>query len=245
MKALYVQRLLLLLLLAAAVLLAAILIDRVHVLPVTIALVAALVLSVSSFLVLLLDTASVPFRIRGESSFGRLLSCALSPTYSAATRCLSLAGVPASRIHRFFVRMNNRAVRKQSELSKKTKVTVLLPFCLQGRHCSVELSRDASNCRVCGRCQMGELLEIAKEAGVCLRIASRSELAPGIVRETATDLAIAIACPEKLAKGVIWTYYCPCFCIEASGDGQSCLEPVVDLSTVKEAVGFFRVAEAR
>jgi len=244
MKAQYIHRVLLMLLFAGAILAVLFALTRVQMLPVRIVLGLLLVPLVFSFLSVVLDTIALPLRVRGDSRFGRLVSRALSPVYSAAIRCLGLVGIPAPRIHRFFIRLNNDAVRRHVAATRKRNVTILLPFCLQGRRCSVYLDGDASNCKVCGMCQIGELVEIVKGADVNLRIAPRSELAPAIVRETTTDLAIAIACLEKLAKGVIWTYYCPCFCIEASSDGQSCLEPAVDLSIVKEAVESFGIVEA-
>jgi hypothetical protein len=235
----YAQRILFIFLLTACVVASAIGLMHVGPLLARLPLGFLLALAALSLLVVLLDTFSVPLRRRGDLFLGRLLSRLLGSVYSICVRCLRLVGLRPVHVHRVFVRLNNLALKSQAKKHPNSNITVLLPFCLQGRRCSITLASDASNCRSCGRCQIGELVQFSRQEGVGLRIASRSELAPSIVRECSSDLAIAIACSEKLAKGVIWTYYCPCFCIEALSNGQSCLEPSVSLPAVKEAIRFF------
>ena len=117
-------------LLAGMIVLILFMLVKMQLLPARVVLGLLLVPLVVSFIALLLDTIALPLRMRGDIRLGRFLSRVLSPVYIAATRCLGLMGIPAPRIHRFFVRLNNRAVRIQTGMSRKSNVTILLPFCL-------------------------------------------------------------------------------------------------------------------
>ena len=135
------------------------------------------------------------------------------------------------------IRMNNRLVR--AEKKKTKKILILLPHCLQISDCPIRLTHNIHNCQRCGRCEIKDLIAITEQYGLNLSVATGGTLARKIVKETAPEAIIAIACERDLSSGLVDTYPLPVLGIPNERPFGPCFNTRVDLEKVKEAIAFF------
>jgi hypothetical protein len=135
------------------------------------------------------------------------------------------------------IRMNNKLVR--AEKRKTKKILILLPHCLQISDCPIRLTHNIYNCQRCGRCEIKDLIAITEQHRLNLFVATGGTLARKIVRETAPEAIIAIACERDLSSGLVDTYPLPVLGIPNERPFGPCFNTRVDLEKVKEAIAFF------
>jgi hypothetical protein len=103
---------------------------------------------------------------------------------------------------RKMIMVNNALVFREWETKKPRKILILLPHCLQVADCPHRLTGGMDNCRRCGRCQMGELLDLAKSRRQDIRVVGGGSLARQAIMTIKPDIVIAIACEKDLFDGI-------------------------------------------
>mgnify|MGYP006277258137 CR=1 FL=1 len=121
-------------------------------------------------------------------------------------RPLRLENLDAERM---LVEMNNRSFRGRWPKLSPSEVLLLLPHCLQYHECPHRLTFDPDACRRCGRCPIGELMELAERWGVKVAVATGGTSARRTVREARPSMIIAVACPRDLSLGILDVYPIP------------------------------------
>lgn len=102
------------------------------------------------------------------------------------------------------VAMNNRkALSDTGKEYSPEKTLILVPHCLQNHECPIRLTFNPDSCRRCGKCPIGELLDIKDRFGTHFAIASGGTSARRIVEKTGPSLIIAVACPVDLSLGIL------------------------------------------
>jgi len=135
------------------------------------------------------------------------------------------------------ISMNNRLVK--AEKKKTKRILILLPHCLQVNDCSIRLTHNIYNCKRCGRCEIKDLIEITEQYRLNLFVATGGTLARKIVKETAPEAIIAVACERDLSSGLVDTYPLPVLGIPNERPFGPCFNTRVDLFRVKDAITFF------
>lgn len=135
------------------------------------------------------------------------------------------------------ISMNNNLVR--AEKTKTKRILILLPHCLQINDCSIRLTHNIFNCKRCGRCEIKDLIEITEQYRLNLFVATGGTLARKIVKETAPEAIIAVACERDLSSGLVDTYPLPVLGIPNERPFGPCFNTRVDLFRVKDAIAFF------
>ena len=83
------------------------------------------------------------------------------------------------------------------------KMLILLPRCLQNSDCKQNVVEHSDNCKLCGKCAIAEIVQIAKKYNnipVCL--ATGSLQAKECVKRHRPKLILAVACERELAQGI-------------------------------------------
>lgn len=137
----------------------------------------------------------------------------------------------------FIIRLNNRLVGAGRYGAES--ILVLLPHCIQVSDCEVRITHNISNCRRCGKCGIGSLIEIAERQGVKLFVATGGTIARRIVKETRPDAIIAVACERDLSSGIVDTYPMPVLGILNERPFGPCVDTRVDMRKVEDAIEFF------
>ena len=105
-------------------------------------------------------------------------------------------------VRKFYVDVNNILVRSGGKKYAPGEVLILLPHCLQHSECTYKITNDIRNCRKCGRCCIGGILEIMEETGVKAAVATGGTLARRIVAESKPGLIVSVACERDLTSGI-------------------------------------------
>lgn len=102
------------------------------------------------------------------------------------------------------VAMNNRkALSETCRKFSSDEVLILVPHCLQNHECLIRLTFNPDSCERCGKCPIGNLLEIKDRFGAHFAIASGGTSARSIVEKTGPSLIVAVACPVDLSLGIL------------------------------------------
>lgn len=101
-----------------------------------------------------------------------------------------------------FCAWNNRRVRQAFEARPARRALVLLPHCIQFARCKADVIQDLSACYRCGLCTVEDVLEGALTRQWEVRLSNRSRKAYREAREYRPDLMIAVACADRLFKGL-------------------------------------------
>ncbi|MGB9716307.1 MAG: DUF116 domain-containing protein [Thermodesulfovibrionales bacterium] len=154
---------------------------------------------------------------------------------------LMLAGSLSKRkketFQRFIIDLNNKIIRKQKYKAKN--ILILLSHCLQRDKCKIRLTHNVYNCERCGKCEIKDLIQIADENHISLFVATGGSLARRIVQDVKPEAIIAVACENELSSGIADTYPLPVIGISNERPYGPCLNTVVDLEKVKDAIDFF------
>lgn len=141
------------------------------------------------------------------------------------------------KLQLFVIDISNRLVRAKGVKTKK--ILLLLPHCLQVGNCDVRITHNIYNCKGCGRCEVKDLIQIAKDNNLKLFVATGGTIARRIVEDARPEAIIAVACERDLISGIVDTYPLPVLGISNERPFGPCLDTQVDLTKVKEAIEFF------
>lgn len=146
--------------------------------------------------------------------------------------------VKKDRLQKLLVDVNNSLVRKFT-LKPATRLLLLLPHCLQQSECKIKITYNVYNCEGCGKCEIKDFTQIAKDLGLNLFVATGGTIARRIVVDTKPEAIVAVACERDLSSGIIDTYPLPILGIINERPFGPCFNTRVDIEKVKEALSFF------
>jgi hypothetical protein len=110
---------------------------------------------------------------------------------------------------RMLVDINNRSFGGRWPEVDPSDVLLLLPHCLQYHECPYRLTFRPDACRRCGRCPMGDLMELVDRWGVKVAVATGGTSARRSVESTRPEMIVAVACPRDLSLGILDVYPIP------------------------------------
>jgi len=116
------------------------------------------------------------------------------------------------------------------------RILLLLPHCLQRHDCQRRITYDPYNCVRCGRCPIGDLLDLVDRTGVRIAIATGGTLARRHVKETRPIAVVAVACPRDLGQGMLDAHPIPVAGVENTRPVGDCLDTQVDIPTVERRI---------
>lgn len=146
--------------------------------------------------------------------------------------------IKKDKLQKFLIDINNSLVRNSNSKPSK-RILLLLPHCLQQSECNIRITYNVYNCEGCGRCEIKDFTEIAKDLGLELFVATGGTIARRIVVDTRPEAIVAVACERDLSSGIIDTYPLPILGIINERPFGPCLNTRVDIEKVKEALRFF------
>ncbi len=148
-------------------------------------------------------------------------------------------GISKQKVRASFININNEIVLNERKRFFPERILILLPHCLQSSKCKIRLTYNIENCKRCGKCPIGELLNIRDEYGVRMAIATGGTIARRIVVENRPEFIIAVACERDLASGIQDTYPLPVFGILNMRPCGPCIDTLVSLNRVRWALDRF------
>jgi hypothetical protein len=135
-----------------------------------------------------------------------------------------------------FCAWNNLKVSRAFKAKKATKALVLLPHCIQATRCKLSIREDIQSCQKCGKCRVADLAIATKQHNWNVCISPRSHLAYKEVRKYNPDLIIAVACPDRLVKGLLRVPEIPSYTIPLELPHGMCVDTTFDFRELSGAV---------
>ncbi len=151
-----------------------------------------------------------------------------------------ILGWNEDRIKNSYIQVSNHLVMSMQLDDPVQNILILVPHCIQWIHCPYKITIDINNCRKCGRCQIGELIEMSKRYNVALRVVTGGTIARKAVKETRPGAIIAIACERDLTSGIKDIKGIPVIGVINDRPEGPCCNTCVDIIKVEEAIKFFR-----
>lgn len=148
-------------------------------------------------------------------------------------------GIDRDKVRRSFIKVNNELVLAARRPVAPGQLLLLLPHCVQSSICSRRLRHKADLCARCGKCQVGELLNLRDRYGIQLAIATGGTIARRIVVQTRPRCIVAVACERDLTSGIQDSYPLPVFGVLNQRPCGPCLDTLVPLASLEESIALF------
>jgi hypothetical protein len=146
-------------------------------------------------------------------------------------------------LQRSFIHLNNQLVHSRNLRVPAAKAMILLPHCLQMADCAIKVTGDVEKCVRCGRCDIGDLAELARQRNVTLAVATGGTLARKLLMEIRPRLVVAVACERDLTSGIRDAYPLPVIGVFNSRPEGPCFNTRIDLEAVRQALDAYVVSE--
>ncbi len=144
--------------------------------------------------------------------------------------------VSREEIQRSFIEINNQLVLANRHRLKPERLLVLMPHCIQYLHCKIKVTMNIENCVMCGKCEIKDLNELAREFNVQIFVSSGGTMARRCVREKRPAAVVAVACERDLTSGIQDAYPLPVIGIVNKRPQGYCIATGVDVDKVREAI---------
>ncbi len=152
-------------------------------------------------------------------------------------------GVSREKIRLSFIKVNNEIVLSKfniinNKISAK-KILLLLPHCIQEANCPHRLTLKSDNCKKCGNCPLGAILNLSEDYGFSVAVATGGTIARKIVVDRKPKLILAVACERDLTSGIQDTYPLPVYGILNERPFGPCFNTQVNLDFLQNALKIF------
>lgn len=146
--------------------------------------------------------------------------------------------IDSRRIQGLLININNGLVRKACRGHVRT-LLLLLPHCIQRSECSIRITFDIMNCKMCGKCSIGDFIKVADKHKLKLSVATGGGIARRTVDSVKPDAVVAVACERDLISGIRDIYPVPTLGILNERPFGPCFNTSVDIELVEKAIAFF------
>jgi hypothetical protein len=160
--------------------------------------------------------------------------------FPIAATLSQLFGFNRNVLRTSFVKVNNALTKAQKGRIKGQRILVLLPHCLQIDVCNRKLTTDVNNCMRCGKCPVGELINMGERLGLKIEVVNGGTLARKKVATFNPDGIVAVACERDLTLGIQDVYPVPVYGVINDRPNGPCYNTCVDMKLVEEGIAFFK-----
>jgi len=116
------------------------------------------------------------------------------------------------------------------------RVLLLLPHCLQKQGCPADVKADIRNCKLCGKCRMKDLSQVAAKYGIQVHVASGGREALARAKQPDVEAVLAVACTKELAEGIRAAFPKRVVGVLNLWPHGACKDTDVDVNKVEEAL---------
>jgi hypothetical protein len=147
-----------------------------------------------------------------------------------------LFGLSGDQVRRSFVQVNNSLFLATEKRMRNDRLVILLPHCLQNFDCPHKIIANHGNCRRCGGCLIGDILELKEKYDVDISIATGGTLARKVLVDKKPTVIVAVACERDLCSGIQDAYPIPVYGILNERPHGPCINTRVNLKKLDLAV---------
>ncbi|MHB8156754.1 MAG: DUF116 domain-containing protein [Desulfocucumaceae bacterium] len=151
--------------------------------------------------------------------------------------------IDVDHIKSSFIEVNNQMVRAVSFRLQPEQILVLVPHCLQSTRCPHKITVEIDNCRRCGDCCMGDLLNLRDRYGVKMGVATGGTLARKYIKDYRPRAVVAVACERDLTSGIQDSSPLPVLGVTNERPNGPCHNTYIETDKVAQALEFFIAKE--
>ena len=160
--------------------------------------------------------------------------------FPIAATLSQLVGVNRDKLRVSFVKVNNSMTIAQRKRIRGDRILILLPHCLQIDICNRKITNNIQNCQKCGKCTVGQLLELGEKYSMNLQVVNGGTLARRRVASFNPSGIVAVACERDLTLGIQDVFPIPVYGVINDRPNGPCVNTCVDMSIVEDAIKFFK-----
>ncbi|EOD01315.1 DUF116 domain-containing protein [Caldisalinibacter kiritimatiensis] len=142
-------------------------------------------------------------------------------------------------IRRVFANVNNFLVMTKNIKVDNNEILILLPHCLQSSECPYKITTDINNCRMCGKCDIKDIINLCNRYNVTAVVATGGTLARQWIKKMRPKAIIAVACERDLCSGINDVRVLPVLGVINKRPNGPCFDTKVDVTKLEEAIKFF------
>ena len=173
---------------------------------------------------------------RPLTGFNRLVQKTLVFFFPLLLQLGKLLRISTEQIQSSFIEINNRLVEAKKIKVPAQKLLLLLPHCLQDEGCPHKITRNPFNCRRCGNCSIGTLIDMADRWQFKIQVVTGGTLARQAVGKIKPYCILAVACERDLSSGIVDSYPMPvCGVLNERPQGP-CFNTMVCLDSLEQKV---------
>jgi hypothetical protein len=195
------------------------------------------------FIVIILFAMAVTYNIlkdkKVNNSIMRLNFKIVGFLYPIIINIAKLFGISKNEIRKVYVKLNNTYIYSNKYKLNPEDILVLLPHCIQKSICKVKITNDINNCKQCGMCNVGQLIDVHKKYNVKVFIATGGTLARKVIIDNKPKAVIAVACERDLTSGIQDVTKIPVLGVFNKRPNGPCVDTSLDMEKLEEAVKFF------
>ncbi|WP_330408573.1 DUF116 domain-containing protein [Romboutsia weinsteinii] len=163
----------------------------------------------------------------------------VSILFPIVTYVASLIGISKNEIRIIFIKLNNKYIYSKKYNLNSEDILILIPHCVQKNSCKLKVTNEITNCKQCGLCNIGDLVQLKEKANVNIFVATGGTLARKIIMDNRPKAVIAVACERDLTAGVQDTSKIPVLGVFNKRPNGPCVDTSIDIKEVEEAINFF------
>lgn len=149
-----------------------------------------------------------------------------------------LFGIPKDKVKESFIKVNNSLVKATRQRIKNDRVLILLSQCLQNYDCPNRVTVDYKNCKRCGKCILGQIIELVEKNNASIAIATGGTLARKVIVDANPTAIVAVACQRDLTSGIQDVYPIPVYGVLNQRPYGPCVNTQVDLKELEKGLQF-------
>jgi len=143
-----------------------------------------------------------------------------------------------TKIRQDFVEANNLIITKTGKYRAKD-ILILLPHCLQITDCAIRVTSELDNCKMCGKCDVGEIKKISEKYNIKTIIVTGGTIARLKIKSLKPKLILACACERDLVEGIREIFPYKVFGIVNSRPEGPCVNTRIRVDTLTYAINMF------
>jgi uncharacterized protein len=137
-------------------------------------------------------------------------------------------------LRKIYIDVNNIFVGVKANRYRPEDILIILPHCLQNSDCQFKVTSDVNLCKRCGRCNLGEIIDLAEKKGVNVKIVTGGTVARSIVKKYKPKLILSVACERDLLSGISDVGNLPVIGVINERPNGPCFNTFVDLAQLEK-----------
>ena len=162
-----------------------------------------IILIVGSLLLSFIIVAVALYSIKkGKFYFPKLMTSGLVFMEGGVKAVCKLLGLEDSELVTFFIKLHNRINAPDFANVPVEKRAIFIPQCLRNSRCPAHLTPEGLVCRRCGRCEIGDSIDILEDMGYRVCIVPGSTFIKRIAKKYRPQAIIGIGCLMEIKEGL-------------------------------------------